>query len=274
MKKSVLFTVLIVLLITSCGKSKMQTNDQTDLTTRETAYAADSSNFCLDLDDVIYPETAMLWINSWLIEHPGYNESGDQELPLIYFSNSELQQLKSIDSTSTPNGISMYYILQDASDEVPSLALVNIEKCEIKECQSQDCILMYDLEAQKSSFISDDTFQTYSGLWKEKADKKEAANPAYVAVYAYNYSWAKITEAANTGGEGIWVQYGLRTLGPLDQGLYEIGAQESNATGNIVYCNIVYEIQPEVSRENLDLSEQESFDFAKPCPKFCPTLTF
>ena len=66
-----------------------------------------------------------------------------------------------------------------------------------------------------------------------------------VAVYAYNYSWQEllgITEDADAAvNSGLWVQYGLRTLGPGDTEYFK-GVETINdtVTGNVVYCNIVY----------------------------------
>ena len=258
MKPSFFFYLAIGLIICSCNNNEKQSISKTN--------EIDNQENCLDLDSQIYRQTTILWKESWKFENPNH------PIPTFYFSKDDLLRLR--DKNTNAEGVRLYYIIKNDSITVPSLAFVNMENCEENDnCKDQDCVLMSDLDTQKASFISYETFKTYRDNWIKKADDKEEKLPVYTAVYAYNYSWLKILETALDGESGIWVQYGLRTLGPLDIRLYVEDYEARTTTGNIVYSNIIYEADPN-HEGNLraDLETQLSFDFAKPCPRFCPDI--
>lgn len=257
-----------------CCNTTNKQNVNTETVSTETVDSTNVSDYdCLDLDTEIYLETAAVWKESWKFVNASYRGSD----PKLYFSSTNLDTFRD----ENAQGIRMYYILPDTTSTVPSLALVNITNCEINaDCEGNYCVLASLLVdnngASEQMFITYDTFETYRDNWIAAADDINKEDEAFLAVYAYNYSWDKIMEAADSGDDGIWVQYGMRTLGPLDSELYIEDYQFNDKTGYVVYANVVYWSEPTNPDEDVDKSsdsdEQQSFDFAKPCPRYCPEL--
>ncbi|OUR98134.1 hypothetical protein A9Q86_13825 [Flavobacteriales bacterium 33_180_T64] len=261
MKTLILFLSVFFFCIISCKEdSREKKKHDTSKTIANPELATIVTENCLDLDSNIYLQTAIIWKESWKFEHPDYKKTP----PVFPFSKENLLKLKQHDTSA--DGVRIYYILKDTLQTVPSLAIVNMTSCIVAdECETPNCVLVSEINKNVDTFISHDDFTTYRDNWVKKADEKEKNHPIYTAVYAYNYSWGKIVETSETGDNGIWIQYGLRTLGPLDSRLYMEDSEIRSTTGNIVYCNIIYQRHP-------DISTQDSFDFAKPCPRACNTI--
>ncbi len=214
---------------------------------------------CWDDDYQIYLETAVLWQDSWTSV---YQESGLSDSPKLFFGLSDLEALEL--KANGSKGVRILYILpsENPNDTIPSLAIVNIEDgtCSaVSDCLDSKCALVSRYDEGRQYFEDYSIVQTYQQRWIDHSNKLMIHTP----VYGYNYSWNKIMSSVDkeASGPGIWVKYGMRTLGPYDSEEYT-EENPGNITGSIVYCNIVYGEDPANST-------QELFDFAKPCPIYC-----
>ncbi len=258
MKNANYYSLLVLLLfLASCKETPKETD-----TTVEVVEVKTSEEDCMNSGYQIFKETALIWENSWRLIYPNYMGTNGPS-PRLSFSKANLEELRGFAPTS--DGVRMYYCLVNATDTIPSLAMVPMKSCNNIAIEgNQKHILFSELDGEES-FISQSVFNNYANNWRN-AGKDQVVNSP-VAVYAYNYSWQEllgITEDADAAvNSGLWVQYGLRTLGPGDTEYFK-GVETINdtVTGNVVYCNIVYKESPERSGES-------SFDFAKPCPTFC-----
>jgi hypothetical protein len=267
MKNSICYYLIFLLIIISCKRVQ---ESSTSSTLEKTII--DASEYpCLDSDYIMYKETAAMWEKSWAGLYT--NPQGSSSIsPILQFSNANIDALSKKITGSELIGMRVYYILLEEDEEIPSLAMVNLESCK-KDQECDDCVLISRIDG-KQEFISSDSVNILKGYWEKLSDKYFDHTP----VYGYNYSWPKIKElmdisenaVSNTSEAAINIKYGLHTLGPLDTELYTDPDSTSknstgvDVTGSIVYANIIY---PHESQRS---TADPEFDFAKPCPRFCP----
>ena len=264
MKNLVILLIALLCISLSCKESNEKDNP-TDVETTDVNNDSVETSECLILDHQIYFATAQMWQNSWLAENPGYS---GQQSPTIHFTRDNLLKLRNQNTAinegnHTNAGVRMYYILfKDSPDKIPALALVNIEGCSDQSgCPKDQCVLVSDVDGFES-FVSLSEFKADQTRWLEYADGKQKLLPVNIAVYAYNYPWLNIEAAGIDDGNGIWIKYGKRSLGPSDSMLFTGDFIDYAETGNIVYCNIMYGNEP-------GTINQDFFDFARPCPDYC-----
>lgn len=255
MKNSILLFFTLAILTFAC-KPSIENNSATSEITKSSSPKADISNSCFSSYN-IYEETAFIWQSSWVTYYDEYRGAEYDDSPQFQFEEVKLNALYSEVSSLSDPGIIIWYVMTDQNDPYPSLAMQNTASCNIA---NQGTILMSHRDGSPNTIISQANLDTYKANWISDGDK----NPSvYTEVYGYNYSWASVRSlmAENTSSSGIYINYGLRTIGPDESEYFEANA--TNLTGSVVYCNVIYDSPIEVSpRAMLD-------DFAMPCPRFC-----
>jgi hypothetical protein len=267
MKNSIYLLAIMLWFSFSCTETNKKLQSEESVTRNTPVNDTIIPVECYFPDTNIYKETVVIWENSWRLKHPNYTVDSS---PVLAFSIDSLIKLKK--ENAEADGVRMYYVIRDKLQRIPSLAMVNMTLCAVdKECEDA-CVLFSELGVGQT-FITHSKFEGYKGLWQSQADSlaKVSGN---IKVFAYNYSWSKIMAAAEARDDkGIWVTYGLRTLGPNDTHLF-VKDPPKNITGGIAYCNIMWESNPQIHRQSKALgqlagADQDEFDFAIPCPAFC-----
>jgi len=256
MKTILIYGILAVALIAACNdpeEKKMK-----EIVGNAEVVVSQDEDTCTDSGYQIYMETATIWEQSWAAV---YNTSENPLHEKRWFSKADLDALWDMDPSA--EDVRLYYCLIDSSDVIPSLAMVNINLCDdVTDCEIP-CVLISEIDGSQY-FVTAQTASQYTKNWRDRSiDQLEVHTP----VYAYNYSQeeiANLMDANSLEKQGIWVKYGLRTLGPGDTNLYTETKEPANdtITGSIVYCNVIYGDDP-------GKNVRQYFDFALPCPRFC-----
>ncbi|MDC8002454.1 hypothetical protein POV27_00190 [Aureisphaera galaxeae] len=260
MKHSILYLLALVLLGMSCKQGqKQETTSTSEKTIFQDPPTPPTPLPCVS-NYQIYDETAYLWIESWATYNNSLSENNNytiETVPNISFSADSLKSLQDHDLEA--NGVLLFYIKNNVSDPIPSLAMVNTKDCvpQPNDCENGNCILASWYEGDQE-FISEEKFNEYQRNWCKSAD----ATVVFTPVYAFNYSWDAINDhLADGNGEGIDIKYGLRTIGPSDTAEFTEEASDT-ITGSVVYSNIIY-------GQGQNFNNIRAFDFAMPCPTYC-----
>jgi len=196
----------------------------------------------------------MLYFNS-RFKGGSYDDS-----PKVTFDEQNLNSLYSEVKEEDHPGVLMWYTLLSPSDSIPSLAIQNTVECEI---DLGGTIL---LASPNDSTLTVDTIsQSYLNTIKDNWSKTSFITPGvYTRINGYNYEWDSIQQLMNlsAGPQGIYIHYGLRTIGPDEAENYATPT-DPDKTGSIIYCNIIY-------GDNFELNPTATLlDFAMPCPEYC-----
>lgn len=202
----------------------------------------------------VYKKTAEMWVQSWNWDH-NYPDSYPGRT--YSFSAENLETLKGL--SNEENGLRIYYILENASDTIPSLAIVNIATCSNLDLieENEACVLIADEDGGHFSTPVEVCPQT--SRWRAYADSKK---PIYTPVYAYNYNWSLVENLqgiVSNPQDELKVTLGLRTVGPTDTS-FQINSLTHK--GSIGYVNILH-------ATTLLANAEHNFDFTMPCPQYC-----
>lgn len=233
----------------------------------------------------IYPQTAWIWGNSWVSAYNfiySSNKYPYEESPGLHFEKDLLSQLEN--SNDDANGVLLYYILEEATGTIPSLAMVNTVNC-VPQVSREDSVLVSWYQPKPSAnkpnpthneFISDSLFSEYQLIWHKvdssAGQRREGNLPreGYIPVDAYNYSWKTLNSLSTE--HGILLKYGARTIDSSENKDFE-SIINYTKSGNVVACNVLLGWVPgqtfEDAIQRLADNPGEGLDFAKPCPTYC-----
>jgi len=260
------FSLLISFVFYACNEEqeKEETNhkDQTE----NSILTGNTGDTCTDSGYQIYKEAVLMWESSWSSVH----NAGGSNFETLNFSSDSILKLKSMVNDS--EGIRAYYALI-SHPRIPSLVLVNIIGCEDQydPTSSGDVYTVLISDPVLGEYFAEPSEEVagFINKWKTFVDNLDLS--VHSPVYAYNYGWDELSKTIDIlKNQQISVSYGLRTLSadeyyefhdvdpPVDK-----DGEDPELMGSIVYCNILYGDDP----------EQEYFNFAKPCPRYCDPLT-
>lgn len=242
---------LSVLFISACKKNK---DPESSAKNEIISPSQKTSATCDPHSYQVYRETAEMWVQSW---------NWAQNLPDTYpgltysFSQENLSDLKDLSTAAT--GVRVYYVLANAGDSIPSLALVNINTCTNLDLlpENEQSVLLSDENG--GHFASPEEVCPLTQNWRTYADSKK---PFYTPVYAYNYKWDLIENLQGIGlnpEKELKVTLGLRTVGPTDT-TFQINTISHK--GSIAYVNIMH-------GATFFSNVEHNFDFTMPCPQYC-----
>lgn len=262
MKNSIFSFIMVLLIMSSCKEA--QKEEQT--TTGEDSATEDTSLNSSCYNSVkIDKNTAWIWEQSWVsTETSIYPKDSVSTSPELHFSTENIHLL--MPPLKENNGALLYYILKDETEKIPSLAMIQTDKCvsQLDQCEG-NCVLASWYNGEQE-FIRRDSLQKYKSYWKTHI---EGVLPsAKLFVEGYNYSWALI-DYLSKDKQGITVKYGVRTLGPGEI-LEFVSETDSlkNTVGIPVICNIIIGLKEGQTFQEA-AEEIEEYDFAKPCPHYC-----
>lgn len=217
----------------------------------------------------LYPETVLLWNQTWSTVHEVEVGDGVRTISAL-----DLKKLR--DENRQANGLRIYYALPEepGARPVPELILVNTYNC--RDSFSPDAIPM--VTAKETAYISLGNAKEYMKNWRVLRD-----TTSRTAVYAYNYSWEQIKGLVGDDlDKDLHIVYGLRTLSPQEnQTDFEMAAKDESGDpeeikyGSIIYVNVLYvgdlpdleNVRIRSSRQSEDQAQLD--DFARPCPRYC-----
>ncbi len=258
MKNSILFSFILILSFTSCKQKDSPKNHSiSDVAKSLEDIIADHDCFS---SYQIYSETAYLWQEGWVSYYNRFRGGSYKNSPRVSFDAQNLNILYNEVKDKEHPGILMWYTLLDPSDSIPSLAIQNTVACEIDPAGTILLAAGNDVTSTVDT-ISEGYLDTIKQIWNDAGK----LNPnAHTEINGYNYLWDSIQSLMNlsTGSQGIYIHYGLRTIGPDESSYYGLST-DPNKTGSVVYCNVLYGNNFEAD------SSATLLDFAMPCPRFC-----
>ena len=256
MKYSILIFTTTLLFTYSCQPSE---NKVQNAASHSVVTNADTLAECFSSSQ-IYNETAFLWQASWVTYYNQFRNGNYLNSPQINFEENLLNQMNAQVLSEADAGVMIWYVMLSENDSIPSLAVQNTISC-IPDTNS--IIILAPGNGSANSTISHDDLRTYRTNWRQSSENNL---DVFTPIYGYNYSWTSLRTLldGNSQADGIFINYGLRTIGPEET--YYGTSPFTDKTGSVVYCNVLYNSDEEGNPLAFLL------DFAMPCPTYCGTF--
>ncbi|NVK29085.1 MAG: hypothetical protein HWE14_13610 [Flavobacteriia bacterium] len=119
-----------------------------------------------------------------------------------------------------------------------------------------------------SGLISPDQATTYYNTWQTYLTSIQTKMPSMLNVEAYTFTRDAFNAAFEDGGNTLGIYLGMHTVMP-DDTMYEHPEVNGEAEGWITFNLVVTSLNDQGT-----YADNSHMDFAKPCPKFCPQLSF